>query len=143
MCRRDRSLADAAGKAWARTTPRRRSDVLHAVYAKLIENRDDLALVMSREMGKTISEAYAEVQYAADYVRWFAEEALRAGGSYREAPQGGSTMILSLIHISSATHTAIATRHSKNQGTSIPNSVMRRPLVAKPKKPSSVMIAQK
>ena len=87
------SLADAAGKAWAKTTPRRRSDVLHAVYAKLIENRDDLALVMSREMGKTITEAYAEVQYASDYVRWFAEEALRAGGSYREAPAGGATMI--------------------------------------------------
>jgi succinate-semialdehyde dehydrogenase/glutarate-semialdehyde dehydrogenase len=87
------SLADAAGKAWAKTTPRHRSDVLHAVYAKLIENRDDLALVMSREMGKTITEAYAEVQYSADYVRWFAEEALRSGGSYREAPAGGATMI--------------------------------------------------
>ena len=87
------ALADAAGRAWAKTTPRRRSDVLHAVYAKLIEQRDDLALVMSREMGKPITEAYAEVQYAADYVRWFAEEALRAGGSYREAPGGGATMI--------------------------------------------------
>jgi len=86
-------LADEAGRAWAKTTPRRRSDVLHASYAKLIEHRDDLALVMSREMGKTITEAYAEVQYAADYVRWFAEEALRAGGSYREAPAGGATMI--------------------------------------------------
>jgi succinate-semialdehyde dehydrogenase/glutarate-semialdehyde dehydrogenase len=63
------------------------------VYAKLIENRENLALVMSREMGKPINEAYGEVQYAADYVRWFAEEALRAGGSYREAPAGGATMI--------------------------------------------------
>jgi len=87
------TLADAAGRAWAKTTPRKRSDVLHAVYAKLIENRDDLALIMSREMGKTITESYAEVQYAADYVRWYAEEALRAGGSYRESPQGGSTMV--------------------------------------------------
>ena len=86
-------LADAAGRAWAKTTPRHRSDVLHAVYARLIAHRDDLALVMSREMGKTITESYAEVQYAADYVRWFAEEALRAGGSYREAPAGGATMI--------------------------------------------------
>lgn len=86
-------IADAAGKTWAKTTPRHRSDVLHNAYALLIERRDDLALVMSREMGKTITEAYAEVQYAADYVRWFAEEALRAGGSYREAPAGGATML--------------------------------------------------
>ena len=85
--------ADEAGREWARTTPRRRSDVLHASYAKLIENRDALALVMSREMGKTITESYAEVQYAADYVRWFAEEALRAGGSYRDAPAGGATLL--------------------------------------------------
>ena len=51
------TLADAAGRAWAKTTPRKRSDVLHAVYAKLIENRDDLALIMSREMGKTNADA--------------------------------------------------------------------------------------
>jgi len=86
-------VADEAGKAWAKTTPRHRSDVLHAVYDKLVENSDRLALVITREMGKPLAEAYAEVQYAADYVRWFAEEALRAGGSYRDAPKGGSTLL--------------------------------------------------
>lgn len=86
-------VADAAGKAWAQTTPRHRSDVLHRVYDKLVENSDRLALVITREMGKPLTEAYAEVQYAADYVRWFAEEALRAGGSFRDAPKGGSTLL--------------------------------------------------
>lgn len=86
-------LADEAGREWAATSPRHRSDVLHNAYAKLMERRDDLALVMSREMGKPISEAYAEVQYASDYVRWYAEEALRAGGSYRAAPNGDATII--------------------------------------------------
>ena len=86
--------ADAAGKAWAKTSPRHRSDVLHAVYAKLIENKDTLALVISREMGKPLAEAYGEVQYSADYVRWFAEEALRAKGSYRDSPSGDATILV-------------------------------------------------
>lgn len=86
-------VADEAGKAWARTTSRHRSDVLHACYAKLMENEDRLALTIVREMGKPLAEARAEVQYAADYVRWYAEEALRAGGSFRDAPKGGSTLL--------------------------------------------------
>jgi succinate-semialdehyde dehydrogenase/glutarate-semialdehyde dehydrogenase len=86
--------ADAAGKAWAKTSPRLRSDVLHAVYRKLIENRDTLAYVISREMGKPLAEGYAEVQYSADYVRWFAEEALRAQGLYRDSPAGDATILV-------------------------------------------------
>lgn len=86
--------ADAAGKVWAKTSPRKRSDVLHAVYAKLIENKDTLAYVISREMGKPLAEGYAEVQYSADYVRWFAEEALRAQGLYRDSPAGDATILV-------------------------------------------------
>jgi succinate-semialdehyde dehydrogenase/glutarate-semialdehyde dehydrogenase len=86
--------ADAAGKAWAKTSPRTRSDVLHAVYAKLIENKDTLAYVISREMGKPLAEGYAEVQYSADYVRWFAEEALRSQGLYRDSPPGDATILV-------------------------------------------------
>ncbi|MFM6968023.1 MAG: NAD-dependent succinate-semialdehyde dehydrogenase [Microbacteriaceae bacterium] len=86
--------ADAAGKEWAKTSPRKRSDVLHAVYAKLIENKDTLAYVISREMGKPLAEGYAEVQYSADYVRWFAEEALRAQGLYRDSPAGDATILV-------------------------------------------------
>ena len=86
-------IADEAGRAWARTTPRHRSDVLHRVYDVLIENRERLAYVISREMGKTLAEASGEVQYAADYVRWYADELLRPAGGFRENPAGGSTIL--------------------------------------------------
>lgn len=87
--------ADRAGAAWARTTARHRSDVLHRAYGLLIEQRDRLAAVITREMGKPLAEALGEVQYAADYVRWYAEEALRPAGNYRENPVGGSTILTS------------------------------------------------
>lgn len=86
--------ADAAGKEWAQKSPRHRSDILHAVYAKLIEHKDTLAYVISREMGKPLAEGLAEVQYSADYVRWFAEEALRAQGLYRDSPSGDATILV-------------------------------------------------
>lgn len=86
-------IADEAGRAWAATTPRHRSDTLHRVYDVLIANRDRLAYVISREMGKTLAEAAGEVQYAGDYVRWYADELLRPGGTYRENPAGGSTIL--------------------------------------------------
>ncbi|MEV4902864.1 NAD-dependent succinate-semialdehyde dehydrogenase [Citricoccus sp. NPDC055426] len=87
------TLADSAGREWGKTTPRHRSDILHAAYAHLIDSKDRLAALISREMGKPLAEAHGEVQYASDYVRWFAEEILRGSGGYRESPSGGSTII--------------------------------------------------
>lgn len=87
------TIADEAGRAWAATTPRHRSDTLHAVYTVLLEHRDRLANVMTREMGKPLAEAKGEVQYAADYVRWYAEELLRPGGGVRPDPRGGATIL--------------------------------------------------
>lgn len=87
------AIADEAGRAWAKTTPRHRSDVLHNVYATLIANLDRLAFVISREMGKPLAEAKGEVQYASDYVRWYADELLRPAGGYRENPAGGATIL--------------------------------------------------
>lgn len=85
--------ADAAGRSWSLTTARQRSDVLHHAYDLLIEQKDRLARIITREMGKPLAEAYGEVQYAADYVRWYAEEALRPAGNFRENPAGGSTIL--------------------------------------------------
>ena len=87
-------IADDAGRAWARTTPRYRSDVLRRVYDVLMENQERLALIISREMGKTLAEAKGEVQYAGDYVRWYADELLRPAGGFRENPAGGSTLLI-------------------------------------------------
>ena len=87
-------ILESAGKSWRTTTPRYRSDTLHNVYDLLIENRDRLADLITSEMGKTLREAQGEVQYAADYVRWYAEELVRPGGSYRDNPHGGSTILV-------------------------------------------------
>lgn len=94
--------ADRAGTAWARETARRRSDVLHHAYDLLIEQKHRLARIITREMGKPLAEAYGEVQYAADYVRWYAEEALRPAGNFRENPAGGSTILTSRSPIGTA-----------------------------------------
>jgi succinate-semialdehyde dehydrogenase/glutarate-semialdehyde dehydrogenase len=87
------AIADQSGRIWAKTSPRHRSDILHNVYFVLIANKQRLAYVISREMGKALIEAQGEVQYAADYVRWYADELLRPGGGYRENPAGGSTIL--------------------------------------------------
>ncbi|SDR96779.1 NAD-dependent succinate-semialdehyde dehydrogenase [Agrococcus carbonis] len=85
--------ADAAGRAWARTTPRQRADVLHAWHALLVEHTEDLAHLITREMGKPLAEARGEVAYGTDFVRWYAEEAVRPAGNFREAPAGGSSIL--------------------------------------------------
>lgn len=87
------AIAHHAGRDWAKTTPRHRSDTLHNAYQVLIANKERLAYVISREMGKTLAEAQGEVQYAADYVRWYADELLRPAGGYRDNPAGGSTIL--------------------------------------------------
>ena len=85
--------ADGAGRAWAQTTPRQRADVLHAWWSLLVEHTEQLAHLITREMGKPLAESRGEVKYGTDFVRWYAEEAVRPGGNFREAPDGGSHII--------------------------------------------------
>jgi succinate-semialdehyde dehydrogenase / glutarate-semialdehyde dehydrogenase len=87
------ATAHEAGRSWARTTPRRRAEVLHAWHALLVERAEDLAHLISREMGKPLAEARAEVKYGSDFVRWYAEEAVRPAGNFREAPDGGASIV--------------------------------------------------
>jgi succinate-semialdehyde dehydrogenase / glutarate-semialdehyde dehydrogenase len=86
-------VADAAGVDWARTTPRHRSNVLHKWWELLVEHTEELAHLITREMGKPLAEACGEVKYGSDFVRWYAEEAVRSGGNYREAPDGGANIV--------------------------------------------------
>jgi succinate-semialdehyde dehydrogenase/glutarate-semialdehyde dehydrogenase len=81
--------AAAAAPAWAAAAPRHRSDVLRATFELLTEEEDRLASLITAENGKVLGEAKAEVRYAADYFRWFSEEAVRVGGELRRAPDGG------------------------------------------------------
>jgi succinate-semialdehyde dehydrogenase/glutarate-semialdehyde dehydrogenase len=81
--------AAAALGAWGRTAPRHRSEVLARAHALMLRDRDELASLIARENGKSLADAAAEVTYAAEFFRWFAEEAVRPGGEYGEAPAGG------------------------------------------------------
>ena len=87
------AAADAQAD-WARTPPRERSDLLMRAYRLLLEETDRLALIMTLEMGKPLAEARGEISYAAEFFRWFAEEAVRLDGGYMPAPGGGSRFLI-------------------------------------------------
>ncbi|MGQ0521097.1 MAG: NAD-dependent succinate-semialdehyde dehydrogenase [Actinomycetota bacterium] len=89
------ALEAAAGTqaAWAATAPRRRGEVLTRAFEVMRERLDELALLMTLEMGKPVAESRAEVAYAGEFLRWFGEEAVRVEGDYRVAPDGGSRIV--------------------------------------------------
>src|SRR3954453_845913 len=72
--------AVAAKDEWAATAPRERCEILRRAYEKLVERADDLAVLMTLEMGKPVAESKAEIAYAADFFHWFAGEATRIDG---------------------------------------------------------------
>ncbi|MFE6887651.1 NAD-dependent succinate-semialdehyde dehydrogenase [Streptomyces sp. NPDC057694] len=74
--------------AWAATAPRERSEILRRAHEILLARTEDLALLMTLEMGKPLAEARGEVAYAAEFFRWFAEEAVRIDGGYATSPDG-------------------------------------------------------
>jgi succinate-semialdehyde dehydrogenase/glutarate-semialdehyde dehydrogenase len=67
---------------WAQTAPRERGEVLRRAYEAIVERTEELALIMTLEMGKALAESRAEVTYAAEFFRWFSEEAVRVHGRY-------------------------------------------------------------
>jgi succinate-semialdehyde dehydrogenase/glutarate-semialdehyde dehydrogenase len=87
--------AVAAADAWSETPPRQRADLLMRAFALLNERRDDFALLMTLEMGKPLAEAYGEVAYGGEFLRWFAEEAVRVSGRYGPNPEGTGTTVVS------------------------------------------------
>lgn len=72
--------ARTAGRSWAALLPQERADVLLDWYALIVEAREELAVLMVLEQGKSLDEARGEIDYGASFVRWFAEEARRTGG---------------------------------------------------------------
>jgi succinate-semialdehyde dehydrogenase/glutarate-semialdehyde dehydrogenase len=87
------SAAAAALPDWAATAPRERSEVLRRMFELMIERKEELAFLMSLEMGKSLTDARGEVVYAAEFFRWFAEEAVRVGGELRMAPSGANRIL--------------------------------------------------
>jgi succinate-semialdehyde dehydrogenase/glutarate-semialdehyde dehydrogenase len=78
---------------WAAHPPRERGEILRRAWERITERADELALVMTLEMGKPIAESKAEIAYAAEFFRWFAEEAVRIDGRFATAPNGQGRLI--------------------------------------------------
>ncbi len=87
--------AVAAQAAWAATAPRTRSEILRRAYDLITARTEDLALLMTLEMGKPLAEARAEVAYGAEFFRWFSEEAVRIDGGLMTAPDGKNRLLVS------------------------------------------------
>ncbi|MDO5720935.1 MAG: NAD-dependent succinate-semialdehyde dehydrogenase [Actinomycetaceae bacterium] len=85
--------AVAAQSEWAATPARKRADLLWAAFDRVMELKDDFAAVMTAEMGKPLAQAYGEVTYGAEFLRWFAEAATHVSGQYYPTPEGNIQVI--------------------------------------------------
>lgn len=85
--------ATTAALDWARTPSRARADILMDAHRLVLDRTEMFARVMTLEMGRPLRESEGEVRYAAEFLRWFAEEAVRSGGDYRPAPAGGGRIL--------------------------------------------------
>jgi succinate-semialdehyde dehydrogenase/glutarate-semialdehyde dehydrogenase len=92
--RRALDAAVAAQEAFGQLSPRSRADILTRAFGLLLERVEDLALLMTLEMGKPLAESRAEIAYAAEFFRHFAGEATRVTGGYQVAPRGGSRFLV-------------------------------------------------
>src|SRR3954452_4754054 len=79
---------------WAATSPNERSEILWRAFELLNERADELALLMTLEMGKTVAESKGEIAYSAEFFRWFSGEALRIDGYYKTAGNGQSRVLV-------------------------------------------------
>jgi len=86
--------ACAVQESWAATPARERGEILRSVFETIIANADDIATLMTCEMGKVVAESLGEVKYGAEFFRWFAEEAVRIGGRYTPAPAGNGRIVV-------------------------------------------------
>ncbi len=87
--------AVAAQDAWAATAPRVRGEILRKAFELVRAHAEELALLMTLEMGKPLAEARGEVTYGGEFLRWFSEEAVRITGRYGLNPEGTGRMIVS------------------------------------------------
>jgi succinate-semialdehyde dehydrogenase/glutarate-semialdehyde dehydrogenase len=86
--------AVATQPEWAATPPNERGEILWRAFELLTERADDLALLMTLEMGKAVAESKAEITYAAEFFRWFSGEALRIDGNYKVAGNAASRVLV-------------------------------------------------
>jgi len=82
-----------AGPEWSKHSPRERGEILRRAFDAIMERADELALLMTLEMGKPIKESKAEIAYGAEFLRWFSEQAVRIDGRYAVAPNGQGRLL--------------------------------------------------
>ncbi|MGH2836800.1 MAG: NAD-dependent succinate-semialdehyde dehydrogenase, partial [Thermoleophilaceae bacterium] len=80
-------------KEWQSTPPRERGEILHRAWEEITVRANELALLMTLEMGKSLAESKAEVTYGSEFLRWFAEQAVRIDGRYAVAPNGQGRLL--------------------------------------------------
>jgi succinate-semialdehyde dehydrogenase/glutarate-semialdehyde dehydrogenase len=88
------TAASEALPGWAATAPRQRAELLRRTYELMTQRAEDFARLIVRENGKALSDARGEVAYAAEFFRWYAEEAVRAEGSVQTAPAGTNRILV-------------------------------------------------
>jgi len=88
------TAADEASAAWAKVSPRERSDILRRAFELVKARSEEFAMLISLEMGKPIAEARGEVTYGNEFLRWFSEEAVRISGRYGSSPEGTGRMLV-------------------------------------------------
>ncbi|MFW0786007.1 NAD-dependent succinate-semialdehyde dehydrogenase [Gordonia sp. CPCC 206044] len=86
--------ATAAAPDWSATAPRERGEILRRAFDLLTERADDLALIMTLELGRALPDSLAETKYGTEFLRWFAEEAVRIGGRFNRAPAGSGRILV-------------------------------------------------
>ncbi|CAA9335335.1 MAG: Succinate-semialdehyde dehydrogenase [NAD(P)+] [uncultured Friedmanniella sp.] len=86
--------AEAAAAGWAATAPRERAEVLRRAFELMTERREEIAHLISLENGKALPDARGETAYAAEFFRWYAEEAVRGSGSVMTAPSGTNKIVV-------------------------------------------------
>jgi succinate-semialdehyde dehydrogenase/glutarate-semialdehyde dehydrogenase len=88
------AAAEKAAPGWAATPARQRAEILRRCYDKLIANADWLAHLISLEMGKALVDSKSEVLYAAEFFRWYSEEAARIRGEMQDGPNGANKILV-------------------------------------------------
>ncbi len=94
QCEAAVAAADRAAADWAKTAPRVRSEILRKAFEIMVAEADAIANIVSKENGKVLTDAKGEVMYAAEFFRWFAEEAVRVPGDFRKSPSGDKRILV-------------------------------------------------
>ncbi|MFA5564917.1 MAG: NAD-dependent succinate-semialdehyde dehydrogenase [Acidimicrobiia bacterium] len=87
-------VADAFQEEFAGLATRQRAEILRRTFDLLMARQEELAHIITLEMGKPLAESRSEVAYAAEFFRWFSEEAVRFGGDYRQSPAGNGRILV-------------------------------------------------